>query len=371
MKKNLALILVCVLVLATLSGCDKKEKVVMRNAHEMVSLIKCGWNAGNTLDSTDPSFVGRTVAGFETGWGNPQLIPNVVERVKETGFDAVRVPVTWNYHYKLGIIDEEWMARVEEIVNMVLDNDMICIINMHHDTGANYSWIRADKDNYEKNKEIVAELWTQIAEHFKDYPDTLMFEGFNEMLDVNNEWNEPDESSLEAMNMWNQLFVDTVRKTGGNNKNRNLICNTYAAACTKTVLDGFKMPKDSVEDHLIAEIHSYAPWGFTSTSATWTTMTDVFTKDQEKEVDAVMDSLNEYFVKNDIPVIIGEYGSENKGNVDERIRWAQYVVGNARKIGVPCFYWDEGSSMGIIGRYMAPTKYQAIADAIVEAAKGE
>ena len=30
-------------------------------------------------------------------------------------------------------IDEEWMNRVEEVVNYVIDNGMYAIINIHHD----------------------------------------------------------------------------------------------------------------------------------------------------------------------------------------------------------------------------------------------
>ena len=47
-------------------------------------------------------------------------------------------------------------------------------------------------------------------------------------LDENNEWNKPSAAGLEYVNKWNQLFVDTVRATGGNNSKRNLVVMTYA-----------------------------------------------------------------------------------------------------------------------------------------------
>ena len=373
-KRLMALIMATVLTASLFAACGETQTASgFETAAEASKNMKIGISIGNTLDSTGPSLSSSdSVAAFETAWQNPAIAPLVIQHIKEEGFGAVRIPVTWNKHFDSeGNIDEEWMARVEEVVNYVLDNDMYCIINMHHDTGESYAWIRADKKNYENNSEKVRAIWTNIAERFKDYDEKLLFEGFNEMLDLSNEWSNPSDDELEAMNDYNQLFVDAVRATGGNNAERNLIVNTYAAATTETVLNGFEMPTDTVEGHLMAEIHCYEPWGFTSTTATWTTMTDQFDESGMAEVDAAIDRVVKRFVDNGITVIWGEFGCEIKQNDEERAEYVSYLVSHCKEYGITCFYWDNGTNMQTMGRYFADSIHKSVADAMVAAANGE
>ncbi len=192
-------------------------------ASELVGDIVLGWNLGNTLDSHTKENEGLA---SETSWQNPAATKEKIDAVKATGINAVRVPVTWYNHmdssYK---IDEEWMDRVEEVVNYVLDNDMYCIINVHHDTGEN-GWLKASETNLEENKKKFAAIWEQICERFGGYGNKLLFEGFNEILNENNNWVNPNKESLNVVNELNQLFVDTVRTTGVNNAERYLILST-------------------------------------------------------------------------------------------------------------------------------------------------
>ena len=108
--------------------------------------------------------------------------------MKEAGFGAIRVPVTWYQEMDAnGKVNDAWMKRVKEVVDYVINNGMYCLLNVHHDTGAdggNYkSWIKASGANYTQNKAKYEGLWKQIAETFKDYDQHLLFEAYNEMLD--------------------------------------------------------------------------------------------------------------------------------------------------------------------------------------------
>ena len=82
----------------------------------------------------------------------------MVDFLKKNGFNSVRIPVTWFQHMKEDeTVDEAWMNRIQEIVDYVIDNGMYCILNVHHDTGADDEkvkhWIKADEANYNENKE--------------------------------------------------------------------------------------------------------------------------------------------------------------------------------------------------------------------------
>lgn len=141
----------------------------------------------------------------------------MIHAVKEAGFQTVRVPVTYTDHIdENGEIREEWLERVKEIVDYVLDEDMYCVINVHHDTGNNGK-ITADPAALEENQKRVRDRWTQIATYFQDYGQKLVFEGLNELLDQNNNWECQGEEYAETANQLNQTFVDTVRSCRGNN----------------------------------------------------------------------------------------------------------------------------------------------------------
>ncbi len=285
-----------------------------KNAEEIVADMGFGWNLGNSLDSYSGTVVGANIGSTssETAWGNPATTKEMIDMVKESGVETVRVPVTWYEHmnpntYK---IDEVYMNRVEEVVDYVLDDGMYCILNVHHDTGEK-GWLKANSTNLEKKKEMFTAIWEQVSVNFADYGDKLLFEGYNEILDESsNQWYNPSSEACPISNELNQMFVDIVRKSGGNNDKRNLICNTYCAGANSEITRQFVLPKDTVSDRLIVETHIYQPFQFTSEAypdiTTW----------EPTYLDQYINNIYNQFVKNGTPVIIGEFGCANKGNMD-------------------------------------------------------
>lgn len=57
--------------------------------------IHAGWNLANSLDAVRNDLpYGSKVSDFETGWGQPVTTPEIIHKMKEAGFNAIRVPVT-------------------------------------------------------------------------------------------------------------------------------------------------------------------------------------------------------------------------------------------------------------------------------------
>lgn len=349
---------------------------VEESADNAVKNMGLGTNFGNNMDAVDISktMEKNSVADFETSWGQVQTTKKMVDFLKKNGFNSVRIPTTWFQHIKEdGSVDEAWMNRVQDIVDYVIDNDMYCILNVHHDTGADPSdgsykhWIKADETNYKENKEKFESLWTQIATRFKNYNQRLLFEGYNEMLDTDNTWNAPkNTSSYKGLNGYAQSFVNAVRATGGNNETRNLVVNTYAAACGDEVLSNLTIPADKAEGHIAVEVHTYAPW-------------DWFAKGKwdascSKEISDMFTRLNNKFISKGIPCIIGEYGthgskSVSKTSTDSEIQaaadQAADIVRQAKANGVATFYWTsifEGTDR-CVPQWTLPT----VADAMKKA----
>lgn len=345
----------------------KKPVDSWESATDAVKAMKTGWNLGNTLDSNSgdvnnmwiEGWKNPTVADYETAWGQPQATRDLIHMFKQAGFNAIRVPVTWYPHMgKLTVnviggkpiwdkdswtgyeVDSKWMARVKEVVNYVIDEGMYCILNVHHDTGeASTAWLRADPAVYEKYRERFTNLWNQIATEFAGYDDKLLFESFNEMLDGNNRWNTTTQTGYDIINKYNSDFVQTVRATGGNNAYRNLVVNTYAASADADALKNFKLPYDSVSGHLIAEVHSYAPYQFAFEMVNPADQWTKFDAKCESQVKSIIDGLNTHLVSKGIPTIIGEYGCTSKAGETEMSKQAAHYVSTAKKYGIACFYW--------------------------------
>ena len=358
------------------------------NAAMAVRNMGVGWNLGNTLDANSgdvdnmwiEAFSSRTPTDYETMWGQPVTTRALIHMFKEAGFGAIRVPVTWyphmgtvtvtvsdnKGHWDMSTwtgydVDPAWMARVKEIVDYVLDEGMYCILNVHHDTGSSTTgWLRADRKVYESVRERYCSLWTQIATEFKSYGEKLVFESFNEMLDAKSTWNYSSADADGVINSYNADFVATVRSTGDNNVRRNLILNTYAASSEQPVLDDFVLPDDPVKDHLLAEVHSYAPYRFAFDNDS---PQNVFDANCEKEVRSIIDRVGISLVGRGIPCVLGEYGADtSKRQETELAKQAACYVSAAAQYDIACFYWmalSDGADRSV-PKWTKPTLKDAI-----------
>lgn len=330
---------------------------------EIVKDMKIGWNLGNTMDCYDYS---DYATDGETAWGNPKTTKSMIDAVKAAGFNAVRIPVTWNDHMNGDTIDSAWLDRVNEIVDYVIDNDMYAIVNVHHD---DYTWLNPSKADESKVKARLVKIWEQIADKFKNYDEHLLFEGMNEprIIGGQDEWSCGTEEEREVINNLFAAFVDTVRKSGGNNATRSLIITGHAAAMDETAIKSIKIPDD---DHIIVSIHAYSPYSF----ALDQNGTSSFTDADKSELDKYFDIIKTNIIDKGTPAIIGECGSLNKDNTSDRVKHMEYYINAAKKRGITCFIWDNGvkdgeSAFGLLNRKDNSWYFKEIVDAAMNGLK--
>lgn len=333
-------------------------------ALELTADIRIGWNLGNTLDATGGSGVTQ-----ETSWGNPKTTRELIQGVKDAGFNAVRIPTTWEKQMdENNVINAEWMARVKEIVDYAYDLDMYVILNMHHE-----EWHQPYADKQEEISAKLTTCWTQIAEEFKGYDQHLIFEGMNEPRWKNTqfEWNGGNDEGRQVVNHLNKVFVDAVRATGGNNQYRFLMVCPYAANSSEDALAALELPDD---DRLIVSVHAYIPYSFALQnpgSDKWVASKPNCTN----EIDTLAEVLDRLFISKGQAVIIGECGAMNRQNEEYRAAWAEYYFSTFKKIGVPCFWWDNGAFMsgetfGLFDRYNNVPRYEVLIKAMMNGADG-
>ncbi|MGN0697519.1 MAG: cellulase family glycosylhydrolase [Ruminiclostridium sp.] len=311
-------------------------------ATQLVDKIGTGWNLGNTLDATGN---GNSIYS-ETSWGNPTTTKAMIDAVKAQGFNTVRIPVSWGNHTSGDnfTIDSEWLARVKEVVNYCIDNDMYVILNIHHDTSTQYYYPSSTYKT--QSVKFVKSIWSQVATYFKDYDQKLIFETLNEprLIGSGSEWwfpvNNPSSEvldSINTINTLNQTAVDAIRAAGGNNAERCIMVPGYCASIDGCTTPAFKLPTDTASDRLIVSVHAYTPYNFALNG----NGTSTFSDDLKSDVDYLYNTIKSNFLDKGIPVIIGETSASNKdGNSAERVKWAQYYMGKSADYGVPCMLWD-------------------------------
>ena len=377
---RVAALLLAGVMTAAVAGCGKNSESEAKDTAkkwteldqtQITEAMGLGWNLGNQLEASSGGLPS------ETCWGNPEITKELIDTVKAQGFKTVRIPVSYldmigdGPDYK---IDTDWLDRVQEVVDYVVDNDMFAIVNMHGDGyyTVDHSWLLCaeDDDKQTEIKDKYGKVWTQIADRFKDYDQHLIFESMNE--EFNNDYGKPDEKAYDNINAYNQIFVDSVRATGSNNEKRWLLLPGWNTNIDYTANDeyNFKIPTDkgckADGKRIMISVHYYDPFNFTidenKTAKTQWGKYAVKNYDnwgQEDYVDSQMALLNEKFVSQGYPVVIGEFGAQDKtekfADYNEfRRYWAEYLIKAAKKNGVVCVYWDNGyngnKGFGIIDR---------------------
>ena len=355
------------------------------DARTLMKKMTLGINLGNTLEAI----------GGETAWGAPKTTEEIIRYFKELGFNAVRIPCSWDQNLESGgyVVKEKWMNRVKEVVDYVVDNDMYAVLNIHWDGG----WMENDIPNgYDKDvNEKLHAIWTQIAITFRDYDEHLVFAGANEP-------NVENVGHMSTLLKYEQTFIDAVRATGGRNAYRVLVLQGPSTDIDKTEKLMTELPSDNVEGRLAAEVHYYTPWTFCGLNedADWGKMMFFWGDEQESYatgsyagrwdrnyneayVAKQMAKMKNKFWDNGIPVIIGEYSvctqkTCNLGDYDEnqkayegymksRAAFNACVVRESKANGCVPFYWHcEGD---LISRKDLKVTEQTTYEAIIEAGK--
>ena len=279
MKKITALLILCAFTFL-IAGCSsgKRDRPAAptdfskpMTAQQAAVGMGIGLNLGNTMEAYDatncekityewiPVVGDNTPTDYETKWGAVVTTQEVIDGIKDSGFNTVRIPVFWGNMMKNDgtyTINSDYIKRVGEIVDYCQNAGLYTVVNIHH-----FDEFIIRRNSLEDCEKIFTNLWTQIAEYFKDCPYNVVFEGYNEYLggkqfDESGNLVELSKSDGYALtNALNQAFVDAVRATGGNNSERVLIASGYWTNIDLTTSSQFVMPKDTVSDRLMVSVH--------------------------------------------------------------------------------------------------------------------
>ncbi len=265
-------------------------------AEEMLNEMGAGWNLGNTMDANADQ------APNESAWGAPTTTKAMIKGVHDYGFNTLRIPTTWgkmiqdDQNYEINPL---WIQRVQEIADYAISLDMYVMINMHHDGAENGGWLDTAHtgDKWDADVARFQGAWTSIANAFKDYDEHLILAGMNEVRA-----RDPQGKGHAKINQLNQVFVNAVRATGGNNTQRWLIVPSAYSSPNDWVNKNQVLPTDdgctAGTNRLMIEYHYYGndwrPTGYPQ-----------LVKNIRESIDELA---AERGITETVPMVCGEYG---------------------------------------------------------------
>ena len=350
---------------AVIPEIETKDMLIPDNeAMRLIRDMKAGWNLGNTFDAIDCHWL-KNPLEYECGWCGVITSEKLMDALQQAGFRTIRIPVSWHNHLdKEWTIDPAWLTRVQEVAGWAYDRGMYVIVNIHHDCDPAYYY--PDTAHSENSEKYMRTIWHQLAEAFRDWGNRLILESINEprLKDTDHEWwwdaSHPEcQDAMAQIVKLNQVFVDTVRATGGNNADRYLMVPAYDASPDYACESAFTLPEDSADNRIIVSAHAYSPYNF----ALEQPGIDSFSLNnasQKSGITGFLDKLYHAYVARGIPVLMGEFGAmEKNGNLQDRVNWIAYYVSQARARGITCCWWDNhvfqgnGERFGLFDREKA------------------
>jgi len=345
---------------------------VTSTAVQIASRITLGFNIGNTMEAPNS----------EQGWGAPMITQALIDKVKQSGFNAIRIPCQWDYSHIINRtteqIDPAWLTRVQQVVQYCVNDGMYVILNIHWDGG----WLQQNCTTAAQvavNAKQKA-LWEQIATQLRGFDEHLIFASTNEP-------GVTDTTGMRVLLSYHQTFINAVRSTGGRNSYRTLVVqgpNTDIVV-TNNLMN--TMPTDQAANRLMVEVHYYTPYNFClmDGDASWGKMFYYWgsgyhttfdpsrnaTYGEESDVNTYFQQMKTKFVDHGIPVVMGEFAAGRRGlmgdslnyQVASRAYWYNYIMHQALADGILPFLWDTGS---IIDRSTYAIKDQQQLAALVQ-----
>lgn len=302
-------------------------------ARSAVAAMQPGWNLGNTYDAIPD----------ETSWGNPPVTRELLRKVKSQGFKSIRLPVTWGTHQGAApgyTIDPAWMAKVRQVVDWAMDENLYVLLNMHHDS---WMWVNNLATDHDTVLARYEATWTQIAAAFRDEPSRLVLESINEPTFSGTSG---DDQNYRLLAELNRVFHRIVRESGGGNSNRLLVLPTLYTNSEQGRLDALAGELTALRDPMVATtIHFYGWWPFSVNIAGYTR----FDATSQQDLTDQFDRVHNAFVAKGIPVIIGEYAllayDHNRPGIIERgeqRKYFEFLGHYARERKLTTMLWDAG-----------------------------
>jgi endoglucanase len=244
--------------------------------------------------------------------------------IRQGGFQTVRVNLHafshMNAQYQL---EAAWLKTLDWVVQTALTNGLTVILDEH-------DYNQAGKDVAGSRPKLLA-FWQQVAEHFQRAPNSVLFEILNEP------------NGQLTSELWNSLLKEVLAVIRRTNPTRNVVIGP-ASWNSINALDSLELP--SGDRHIVVTVHYYLPMEFTHQGARWNKQTAGLsgvtwgTETERQRLAKDFARVQQWSTNQHRPILLGEFGAYDKGDLDSRVRYTAAVARTAESLGWAWTYWQ-------------------------------
>lgn len=248
------------------------------------------------------------------------------------GFDHIRLPVDFrNYCDADGVIEESFYKRLDDILKKASDAGLTVMLDFH-------GWY--DINVGEGDDKLFLNIWKNLAEHYKDCSEWLLFELINEPH--TNEGGDLDMSKLM------ELQTEAISQIREIDPERTIVIAAPEWNGPWTLKD-LKVPD---YDNLIVAVHTYEPLDFTHQGQAWAGKADVKIELTGQILNGVTEQLaliSEFKERTGCKVVLNEFGLTTTGHIsDKNVRsYIKCIVEYTKKHDIPWTYWSYSGDFGV------------------------
>jgi endoglucanase len=270
---------------------------------------------------------GVNIIGYDPLWRNFQSArfkERHFERIHTGGFQTVRVNLQAFSHMDAeNKLNPAWFTTMDWVIQNSLANNLTVILD-EHDYGV-------CGNNPDTCKPRLLAFWKQVAARYQDAPPSVVFEILNEP------------NGKLTPELWNAWIKETLALIRETNPTRTVIVGP-AFWNNIHYLDKLELPEG--DRHIIATVHYYLPMEFTHQGARWNAATANLsgvtwgTDAEKRQVEQDFAGVQAWSKAQKRPILLGEFGAYDKGEMESRVRYTAYVVRTAESLGWAWTYWQ-------------------------------
>jgi len=289
-------------------------------------LALCLTGAAQAQTDGAPLRRGVNILGYDPVWSDPaqaRFQPRHMQAIRDGGFDHVRLNLHAFAHMDAEQrLSPQWLKQLDEFVAAGLKAGLQVVLDQH---------------NFNECAKAVAAcraqlqaFWRQIAAHYRDAPDAVIFEILNE-----------PNGAVDAV--WNEMLAENLAIIRASNPTRRVIVGPEFWNSLDR-LDQLRLPED--DRRLIVTFHYYTPMEFTHQGASWTPQFQKLsgvtwgTAAEREKLGADMDRVKAWADKHRRPILLGEFGALESAGMAQRVAWTAAVARAAEARGFGWSYWQ-------------------------------
>jgi endoglucanase len=279
------------------------------------------WDAQRRLDR------GVNIIGYDPLWSDfrkRRFKEEYFGKIRAAGFSTVRIVLqSFDHMDAHNRLPQRWLDTLDWAINSASRAGLNVLVDEH-------DFEKCSKELDSCHAKLTA-FWSQVSHHLRKRGDNVLFELLNE-----------PNGAMDASH-WNATIAELILIVRRENPTRNLVIGPTQWNSFHQ-LEALELPEK--DRHIVVTFHYYDPMHFTHQGAGWVPgMANVSgvswgSAEERAKIDSDFDQVAAWSRAHDRPILLGEFGALEGGDMKSRAAWTSAVARSAERHGFAWAYWQ-------------------------------